>query len=273
MSWPTDITVMDKGRTLEVAFDDGQVVRLTAERLRVESPSAEVQGHSPSQKRTLTGKENVAIVGIEPVGNYAIKIVFDDGHDTGLYSWDYLRKLASYKLCRSPGPVRSAENRARDVALEALERPRDFADVLHLAPMPPSRDNRGADAGRDNIGVRALQRRRSIVDHHAIIALCILRQRQKFLGAEQFLRVGRGCAGDEQRQAGHDVDRDRRQFGVAMRQGLDQALRLRIHAEQPGEPWLPQVCVDKESWHRHLGERQRKIGGEIGRPDFASGGR
>ena len=94
MSWPTDITAMDKGRTLEVVFDDGQVIRLTAERLRVESPSAEVQGHSPSQKRTLTGKENVAIVGIEPVGHYAIKIVFDDGHDTGLYSWDYLRKLA-----------------------------------------------------------------------------------------------------------------------------------------------------------------------------------
>ena len=95
MSWPTDITAMDKGRTLEVAFDDGRVIRLAAERLRVESPSAEVQGHSPSQKRTVTGKENVAIVRIEPVGHYAIKIVFDDGHDTGLYSWDYLRKLAS----------------------------------------------------------------------------------------------------------------------------------------------------------------------------------
>jgi DUF971 family protein len=95
MSWPTDITAMDKGRVLEVSFDDGQVIRLTAERLRVESPSAEVQGHSPSQKRTVTGKENVAIVAIEPIGNYAIKIVFDDGHDTGLYSWDYLRKLAS----------------------------------------------------------------------------------------------------------------------------------------------------------------------------------
>jgi DUF971 family protein len=95
MSWPTDITAMDKGRVLEVAFDDGRTIRLTAERLRVESPSAEVQGHSPSQKRTVTGKESVAIVGIEPVGNYAIKIVFDDGHDTGLYTWDYLRKLAT----------------------------------------------------------------------------------------------------------------------------------------------------------------------------------
>ena len=98
MSWPTDITAMDKGRVLEVAFDDGRTIRLTAERLRVESPSAEVQGHSPSQKRTVTGKESVAIVGIEPVGNYAIKIVFDDGHDTGLYTWDYLRKLATSRL-------------------------------------------------------------------------------------------------------------------------------------------------------------------------------
>jgi DUF971 family protein len=94
MPWPTEITAMGKGRILEVAFDDGRTIRLTAEKLRVESPSAEVQGHSPKEKRTVTGKENVAIVAIEPVGNYAIKIVFDDGHDTGLYSWDYLRKLA-----------------------------------------------------------------------------------------------------------------------------------------------------------------------------------
>jgi DUF971 family protein len=94
MAWPTDITVTDKGRTLEVAFDSGETIRLTAERLRVESPSAEVQGHSPREKRIVTGKENVAIVDVEPVGNYAIRIVFDDGHDTGLYSWDYLRRLA-----------------------------------------------------------------------------------------------------------------------------------------------------------------------------------
>ena len=94
MAWPTDITVTDKGRTLEVVFDDSETVRLTAERLRVESPSAEVQGHSPSQKRIVAGKENVAIVDVQPVGNYAIRIVFDDGHDTGLYSWDYLRRLA-----------------------------------------------------------------------------------------------------------------------------------------------------------------------------------
>ena len=94
MAWPTDIVVKDQGRALEIAFDDGANVRLAAERLRVESPSAEVRGHSPGEKRIVTGKENVAIVDIEPIGNYAIRIVFDDGHDTGLYAWDYLRKLA-----------------------------------------------------------------------------------------------------------------------------------------------------------------------------------
>ncbi|MGO9421838.1 gamma-butyrobetaine hydroxylase-like domain-containing protein [Roseiarcus sp.] len=95
MAWPTDIVVKDQGRTLEIAFDDGVTVSLTSERLRVESPSAEVQGHAPSQKRKVLGKENVRIVDIEPIGNYAIRIVFDDGHNTGLYAWDYLRKLAS----------------------------------------------------------------------------------------------------------------------------------------------------------------------------------
>jgi len=94
MAWPTDITVTNHGRILEVVYDDGEAIRLTAERLRVESPSAEVQGHGPGQKKFLVGKENVAIVGVEPVGNYAIKIAFDDGHDTGIYTWDYLRKLA-----------------------------------------------------------------------------------------------------------------------------------------------------------------------------------
>ena len=93
MTWPTDIIAREKGRILEVAYDDGVVVRLTAEKLRVESPSAEVQGHAPGQRKRVTGKENVAIVGIEPIGNYAVKLVFDDGHDTGLYTWTYLREL------------------------------------------------------------------------------------------------------------------------------------------------------------------------------------
>jgi len=94
LAWPTDIAVTEKGRRLEVTFDDGRTIRLTAERLRVESPSAEVQGHSPSQKVTVRGKQNVAIVGAEPVGNYAVRLIFDDGHDSGLYTWDYLQKLA-----------------------------------------------------------------------------------------------------------------------------------------------------------------------------------
>jgi len=94
MAWPTDIVVSEKGRILEVDFDDGRKVRLTAHKLRVEGPSAEVQGHSPSQKVIVRGKENVAIVGAEPVGNYAVRLIFDDGHDTGLYTWDYLQKLA-----------------------------------------------------------------------------------------------------------------------------------------------------------------------------------
>ena len=102
MAWPTDITVTDKGRTLEVVFDDGETVRLTAERLRVESPSAEVQGHSPSEKRIVTGKENVAIVDVEPIGNYAIKIVFDDGHDTGSTAGIICGGLAADRARRSP---------------------------------------------------------------------------------------------------------------------------------------------------------------------------
>ena len=94
MSWPTNINVKDEGRRLEVVYDDGVTAENSAERLRVESPSAEVQGHRPDQKVTLTGKQNVRIVAIEQVGNYAIRLIFDDGHDSGIYTWEYLRKLA-----------------------------------------------------------------------------------------------------------------------------------------------------------------------------------
>ncbi len=80
-------------KQLKVTFEDGASFTLPAEYLRVESPSAEVQGHSPSQKTTLGGRRHVGIMRIEPVGSYAVRIVFDDLHDTGLYSWDYLRKL------------------------------------------------------------------------------------------------------------------------------------------------------------------------------------
>ena len=92
-AWPVEIRVKQAERRLEVDFDDGQGFAYTAELLRVESPSAEVQGHTPSQKVTVGGKRTVGIVRLEPVGNYAVRIVFDDGHSTGIYSWSYLRRL------------------------------------------------------------------------------------------------------------------------------------------------------------------------------------
>ena len=92
-AWPTELRVDPARSTLSIAFDTGERFALPAEYLRVESPSAEVQGHSAAQKQTVPGKRRVKIVAIEPVGNYAARIMFDDGHDTGLYSWDYLREL------------------------------------------------------------------------------------------------------------------------------------------------------------------------------------
>ena len=89
----TTIRLNAADRVLRVEFDDGTTSSLPAEYLRVESPSAEVQGHSPDQKRIVAGKRSVAIVGIEPVGNYAVRLLFDDRHDTGIYSWDYLYEL------------------------------------------------------------------------------------------------------------------------------------------------------------------------------------
>jgi len=91
--WPTELVLKQAEKRLEIAFDDGKRFSLPAEFLRVESPSAEVQGHGPSQKQTVAGKRPVGIIGIEPVGNYAVRIRFDDLHDTGLYSWKYLYEL------------------------------------------------------------------------------------------------------------------------------------------------------------------------------------
>jgi DUF971 family protein len=91
--WPTELKLDKDKRTLTVSFDDGARYDLPAEILRVLSPSAEVQGHSPEQRVTVPGKKNVRISRIEPVGNYAVRIAFDDGHDTGLYMWEYLRDL------------------------------------------------------------------------------------------------------------------------------------------------------------------------------------
>ncbi len=92
-AWPTELRLSKDRRTLHVAFEDGAVYALPAELLRVESPSAEVQGHGPTQKKTVPGKRAVEIIAVEPVGHYAVKLSFDDMHDTGIYGWDYLREL------------------------------------------------------------------------------------------------------------------------------------------------------------------------------------
>lgn len=91
--WPSEIRVLDGGRTLRTVFDDGSVFSLSAELLRVRSPSAEVQGHSPADRKTIGGKRQVAIIAVAPVGNYAVRIDFDDLHNTGIYTWRYLRQL------------------------------------------------------------------------------------------------------------------------------------------------------------------------------------
>ncbi|MGH6969328.1 MAG: gamma-butyrobetaine hydroxylase-like domain-containing protein [Stellaceae bacterium] len=91
--WPVEIRLKPADKTLEIEFDSGETFRLSAEYLRVESPSAEVQGHSPSQKQIIAGRRHVGILAVEPVGNYAIRIKFDDLHDTGIYSWTYLYSL------------------------------------------------------------------------------------------------------------------------------------------------------------------------------------
>ena len=91
---PTEIKLHQESKLLEIFFDNNTECMLSAEFLRVHSPSAEVQGHSPDQAVLQTGKENIGIVNIEGVGNYAIKIIFSDEHDTGIFSWEYLYYLA-----------------------------------------------------------------------------------------------------------------------------------------------------------------------------------
>jgi len=94
---PTNIGLQQKSRILEIGWPDGVTHQLTCEFLRVHSPSAEVQGHGPGQEKLQIGKEDVNISAIEPIGNYAIKLVFDDNHDSGLFDWTYLRKLGDNK--------------------------------------------------------------------------------------------------------------------------------------------------------------------------------
>jgi len=91
--WPSELRLAKDRKALTVTFDTGDRVALDAEYLRVMSPSAEVQGHSPDERKTVPGKRNVAILEINPIGNYAVRLVFDDMHSTGIYSWDYLLEL------------------------------------------------------------------------------------------------------------------------------------------------------------------------------------
>jgi DUF971 family protein len=91
--WPTELRLYKDRKTLAVAFDDGESFELPAEYLRIRSPSAEVQGHSPAERRVVAGKSDVRILELHPVGNYAVRIVFDDLHSTGIFSWDYLSEL------------------------------------------------------------------------------------------------------------------------------------------------------------------------------------
>src|SRR5512138_421372 len=94
---PAEIKLRKASRVLEVSFEDGSRFQLPFEYLRVHSPSAEVKGHGPGQEVLVLGKESVGVRAIEPVGQYAVKLVFDDGHDTGLYTWKYLHELGREK--------------------------------------------------------------------------------------------------------------------------------------------------------------------------------
>jgi DUF971 family protein len=91
--WPLELRLAKDGGSLHIEFDDGQSYSLSAEYLRVESPSAEVKGHGPGQEQLVIGKRSVSIGRLEPVGTYAVRIIFADGHGTGLYTWSYLAKL------------------------------------------------------------------------------------------------------------------------------------------------------------------------------------
>jgi DUF971 family protein len=92
-TWPTELRLSKDKRTLTVVFEGGDSFALPAEYLRVKSPSAEVQGHSAEERKTVPGKRNVAILRVDPVGNYAVRLTFDDMHSTGIFAWDYLRQL------------------------------------------------------------------------------------------------------------------------------------------------------------------------------------
>lgn len=108
---PVEIRYERASRTLFVSFDDGSAFELPAEYLRVESPSAEVQGHGPSQRKYVAGRRMVGITAIEQVGVYAVRLVFDDLHDTGIYSWEYLHEMGRERDTRWAAYLRAIEAR------------------------------------------------------------------------------------------------------------------------------------------------------------------
>ncbi|HEY5364024.1 MAG TPA: DUF971 domain-containing protein [Aestuariivirga sp.] len=91
--WPTELRLASNGKGLKIVLDTGEEFEISAELLRVESPSAEVKGHGPGQEKLVFGKADVSITNLEPVGTYAIRLIFSDGHSTGIFTWDYLEKL------------------------------------------------------------------------------------------------------------------------------------------------------------------------------------
>ncbi len=113
--WPTELRLAKDRKTLNVSFDSDEKFALAAEYLRVVSPSAEVQGHSPDERKTVPGKRNVAILEVHPVGNYAVRLVFDDLHSTGIYSWDYLAELGR-------DPARRWQDYLDELAAKGLSR-------------------------------------------------------------------------------------------------------------------------------------------------------
>lgn len=119
-SWPTELRLSRERRMLTVAFDDGARFELAAELLRVMSPSAEVQGHTEAERKTVGGKRNVEIIRVEPVGNYAVRLVFDDMHDSGIFSWSLLRELGENAQARF-------EAYLTDLAAKGLDRDRPGA--------------------------------------------------------------------------------------------------------------------------------------------------
>lgn len=138
--WPTELRLSADRRVLNVAFEDGGRFALPAEYLRVSSPSAEVQGHAPSERKVIGGKRAVAILAVEPVGNYAVKLGFDDMHDTGIFGWGYLHELGREYETRWPAYL-------AELAERGLDR-----ETARTAPAKPGANGGGGAHGSGSCG-------------------------------------------------------------------------------------------------------------------------